>query len=50
MVFSDGGISSNFPVQIFDSPLPARPTFAINLAGFEADDHPNLNNPAECVG
>ena len=49
MVFSDGGISSNFPVQLFDSPLPARPTFAIDLAGFEDDEHPNLDDPAECV-
>ncbi len=30
--FSDGGITSNFPVASFDSPLPARPTFCINLA------------------
>ena len=29
--FSDGGISSNFPVHFFDSPLPSRPTFAVNL-------------------
>lgn len=29
---SDGGISSNFPSHFFDSPLPSRPTFAINLA------------------
>ncbi len=28
---SDGGISSNFPVHFFDAPIPARPTFAINL-------------------
>jgi hypothetical protein len=28
---SDGGISSNFPVHLFDSPLPNRPTFAISL-------------------
>jgi predicted acylesterase/phospholipase RssA len=32
--FSDGGISSNFPITLFDSPLPRWPTFAINLAGF----------------
>jgi len=32
--FSDGGISSNFPVTLFDSPLPRWPTFAINLAPF----------------
>ena len=33
--FSDGGITSNFPVHFFDSPLPSRPTFAINLIPFE---------------
>ncbi|HEY0614065.1 MAG TPA: hypothetical protein VGC96_05465, partial [Candidatus Elarobacter sp.] len=32
--FSDGGISSNFPLTLFDSPLPRWPTFAINLAPF----------------
>lgn len=29
--FSDGGISSNFPVHMFDAPLPTRPTFAFSL-------------------
>ncbi len=29
--FSDGGITSNFPMQFFDQPLPDRPTFGINL-------------------
>lgn len=29
--FSDGGITSNFPVHFFDAPLPRWPTFAINL-------------------
>lgn len=29
--FSDGGISSNFPVHLFDAPLPRWPTFAIDL-------------------
>jgi predicted acylesterase/phospholipase RssA len=37
--FSDGGISSNFPIHFFDALLPSRPTFAISLApyppGFE---------------
>jgi predicted acylesterase/phospholipase RssA len=32
--FSDGGICSNFPIHFFDSPLPARPTFGINLRPF----------------
>ncbi len=29
--FSDGGLSSNFPIHFFDSPLPCWPTFAIDL-------------------
>lgn len=29
--FSDGGVTSNFPVHFFDQPLPRWPTFAINL-------------------
>jgi predicted acylesterase/phospholipase RssA len=29
--FSDGGITSNFPIHVFDGPLPRRPTFCINL-------------------
>lgn len=30
--FSDGGVSSNFPLHLFDALLPSRPTFGINLA------------------
>jgi predicted acylesterase/phospholipase RssA len=37
--FSDGGVSSNFPVHFFDAPLPQRPTFGIDLDGFHPD-HP----------
>lgn len=37
--FSDGGITSNFPVHFFDSPLPRWPTFAINLAARTARYH-----------
>jgi len=29
--FSDGGLTSNFPIHFFDAPVPSRPTFAINL-------------------
>jgi predicted acylesterase/phospholipase RssA len=41
--FSDGGISSNFPVQFFDRLVPRWPTFAIDLRPFpfgreESDD------------
>ncbi len=29
--FSDGGITSNFPITLFDAPLPGHPTFCITL-------------------
>jgi hypothetical protein len=32
--FSDGGITSNFPLPLFDGPIPRWPTFAINLTPF----------------
>jgi predicted acylesterase/phospholipase RssA len=43
--FSDGGITSNFPVHFFDTPLPTRPTFAIDLDGFHPD-HPRAADEA----
>ncbi len=49
-LFSDGGISSNFPMHFFDSLLPTRPTFGINLAT-PHPQHPDtltwLPSPAE---
>lgn len=36
--FSDGGLSSNFPVHLFDAAIPTRPTFALDLRRY---------NPAE---
>jgi predicted acylesterase/phospholipase RssA len=38
--FSDGGISSNFPVHFFDRMIPRWPTFAINLRPFRLDEEP----------
>jgi predicted acylesterase/phospholipase RssA len=38
-VFSDGGISSNFPIHFFDAFLPARPTLGISLAEYSAERH-----------
>jgi predicted acylesterase/phospholipase RssA len=35
--FSDGGISSNFPIHFFDGLFPGRPTFGINLAPSKTD-------------
>jgi len=54
--FSDGGISSNFPIHFFDAPLPRRPTFAINLRGFHpdypqsSDESQNVYLPERSVG
>ena len=35
--FSDGGLTSNFPIHFFDSPIPTRPTFCLNLVDFDAE-------------
>jgi len=44
--FSDGGVSSNFPLHLFDAPLPRWPTFAINLVYPQTDDGaPSAANP-----
>lgn len=34
---SDGGLSSNFPIHLFDAPLPSRPTFAFSLESLPCD-------------
>jgi predicted acylesterase/phospholipase RssA len=39
--FTDGGLCSNFPVQLFDAALPGRPTFAINLGDFPEGTSPS---------
>ena len=41
--FSDGGICANLPLHFFDSALPRRPTFAIDLAGFPHDREKNAD-------
>ncbi|WP_085035772.1 patatin-like phospholipase family protein [Ensifer aridi] len=38
-LFSDGGISSNFPIHFFDAFLPSRPTFGITLVDYSEDRH-----------
>lgn len=32
--FVDGGLSSNFPIHLFDAPLPRWPTFGVSLGAF----------------
>lgn len=46
-LFSDGGLTSNFPIHFFDAPIPSRPTFGINLVpdtvtGGEKGEEPEL--------
>lgn len=57
--FSDGGLTSNFPIQIFDAPIPSRPTFGINLLPSHtsievvspaSDAEPNLEVVAKHLG
>jgi len=47
--FSDGGICSNFPLHLFDAPLPSRPTFAINLRPFHPDAKKQYEEPENSV-
>jgi predicted acylesterase/phospholipase RssA len=42
--FSDGGITSNFPLHFFDNPLPTRPTFAVNLGPTTSLDDDQCQN------
>jgi hypothetical protein len=49
-LFSDGGISSNFPIHFFDAWFPGRPTFGIDLAHYPEGDNRDvfmLPNPLE---
>jgi predicted acylesterase/phospholipase RssA len=39
--FSDGGISSNFPIHFFDGWIPSRPTFGINLGTWKDNNTQN---------
>lgn len=48
--FTDGGITSNFPVHFFDRPLPRRPTFTINLRPVHPDHGPGSDSFEETQG
>jgi len=43
--FSDGGICSNFPLHLFDCPLPKWPTFGINLRDLRPDREARVWTP-----
>ncbi|MGB1027309.1 MAG: hypothetical protein ACPGYL_12195, partial [Rhodospirillaceae bacterium] len=38
---SDGGLVSNFPIHVFDAPIPGYPTFGINLLPTDAPIDPD---------
>ncbi len=48
--FTDGGITSNFPVHFFDRPLPRRPTFTINLRPNHPDHGPDSDTFTQTQG
>ena len=43
--FSDGGISSNFPIHFFDAALPRRPTFGLDLGPTDGADEQRVRFP-----
>ena len=45
--FSDGGITSNFPIHFFDQLVPRWPTFGINLASFPWGQNVDADSPEE---
>jgi hypothetical protein len=47
--FSDGGISSNFPIHFFDHLVPGRPTFGINLRPFPLEKKPDPKDQSKNV-
>ena len=49
VVFTDGGMTSNFPIHLFDGPLPRRPTFGLQFVGFERGDGPRRDDPAHSI-
>lgn len=50
VLFSDGGITSNFPVHFFDAALPTRPTFGLNLTALEGQAPEGVEAQGAAVG
>ncbi|GLS17645.1 RpoH suppressor [Labrys miyagiensis] len=44
---SDGGLISNFPIHFFDSPIPTRPTFCLNLVDYGSEVPADDGNAAQ---
>lgn len=48
-LFSDGGVSSNFPVHFFDQFLPDTPTFGISLGSWRPERQAGATEPKDRV-
>jgi predicted acylesterase/phospholipase RssA len=48
-LFSDGGVSSNFPVHFFDQFLPTTPTFGISLGSWDPEREGKTGSPEQRV-
>lgn len=48
-LFSDGGVSSNFPVYFFDQFLPTTPTFGISLGNWDPEREGETASPEQRV-
>ncbi len=48
-LFSDGGISSNFPIHFFDNWIPSRPTFGIQLVDVQPRQVSQEEGPSEVI-
>lgn len=48
-LFSDGGVSSNFPVHFFDQFLPTTPTFGISLGSWDPERDGETGSPEHRV-
>jgi predicted acylesterase/phospholipase RssA len=47
--FSDGGITSNFPIHFFDGPIPRWPTFGLNIGPFDPGDRPDPDDQSKNI-
>jgi predicted acylesterase/phospholipase RssA len=48
--FSDGGISSNFPIHFFDTLAPSRPTFGVLLGEYDPEVNGSVDDSRFVVG
>lgn len=49
VLFSDGGLSSNFPIHFFDAHFPGRPTFGVSLDRQRPGDSSAVRLPMKAV-